>query len=116
MTVYDIALKYAELDKKREYPSKPQKPQREAYPNNSEWGAALDYWELLVSRWRMEVKSYSAAGSEYVKQFKAELLQELGLDKHPKAEKLFEMAWDDGHSNGFLEVAICAAKLAELLY
>lgn len=47
--------------------------------------------------------------------FRADLEVEHGLVGHPKAERLFEMAWDRGHSGGFREVAEHYAELAELV-
>jgi hypothetical protein len=47
--------------------------------------------------------------------FKADLLRHLGIEGHPKAEKLYEIAWDEHHSSGLREVAYFAEALAELL-
>jgi hypothetical protein len=38
-----------------------------------------------------------------------------GLTGHPKAEKLYEIAWDIGHSAGYHEVEIYYDDMAELL-
>ena len=47
--------------------------------------------------------------------FRADLLAELGITEHPKADTLFRIAWDRGHSSGFSEVANEAVALVELL-
>lgn len=36
--------------------------------------------------------------------FKKEALTELGFEKHPKADLIFDKAWGDGHSGGYYEV------------
>lgn len=47
--------------------------------------------------------------------FKADLLEELDLTRHPKADLLFAKAWDRGHSCGLQGVVDEAYELAELL-
>jgi hypothetical protein len=47
--------------------------------------------------------------------FRADLLAELGISSHPKAERLFEIAWERGHAMGLSEVVIEAETLAELI-
>jgi hypothetical protein len=38
-----------------------------------------------------------------------------GLTGHPKAARLYELAWDMGHSAGFGEVEIYYDEMADLL-
>lgn len=47
--------------------------------------------------------------------FKSYLFLELGIQDHPKREKLFELAWDHGHSAGYVEVYGYATDFMELL-
>ena len=47
--------------------------------------------------------------------FKADLEKKFGLKFHPKRDRLFEIAWDDGHSCGYSEVYWTYEKLSELL-
>ena len=58
-----------------------------------------------------DVASRRAKSDEFMK----DLLAHLGLTGHPKAEKLFSMAWNQGHASGYSEVAYYAEELAELL-
>jgi len=60
-------------------------------------------------------QAYREETSRLEAQFKADLLAELGITKHPKADALYRMAWDRGHSCGFSEVVSEAEELAELL-
>lgn len=48
-------------------------------------------------------------------QFKLDVLRELGIEKHRNAEKLFEIAWERGHSSGWHDVLSEAEELSELL-
>lgn len=47
--------------------------------------------------------------------FKRDLYNILGITNHPKAEKLFSLAWERGHGNGYLYVFQEAEDLADLL-
>jgi hypothetical protein len=50
-----------------------------------------------------------------VEVFKHDSLEELGILNHPKADKLFDIAWEEGHSNGLTEVWLWMETLADLL-
>lgn len=47
--------------------------------------------------------------------FKADLLEEHGVTNNPKADKCFELAWSEGHSAGFSEVASYFEEFVELI-
>lgn len=47
--------------------------------------------------------------------FKEDLAREHGLDTHPKATKLWDIAWSMGHASGLSEVETYYAEFAELL-
>lgn len=47
--------------------------------------------------------------------FKADLEEEYGLAGHPKADKLYSIAYERGHSGGYREIAECYSQMAELL-
>ena len=47
--------------------------------------------------------------------FKADLEEEFGLTGHPKADKLYGIAWSYGHSAGYIDVAHYYDELSELL-
>ncbi len=46
--------------------------------------------------------------------FKKEALAEVGLGKHPKKDKIYAKAWEDGHSSGYYEVWACLQGLVDL--
>ena len=47
--------------------------------------------------------------------FKDDLEKEYGVSGHPKANRLFEIAWSDGHSGGYQVVASRYVELVELI-
>jgi hypothetical protein len=48
-------------------------------------------------------------------EFKKDLFQTLDIVGHPKAEMLYDKAWDSGHSNGYSEVYYDALDLVDLI-
>lgn len=67
-------------------------------------------------------KEYKEARDAYLRrqvelenEFKRDLEEEHGVTGHPKAERLFQIAWDHGHSAGFSEVLGWYSELAELI-
>lgn len=60
-------------------------------------------------------KAYNEEQGRLFARFKADLEEEHGMTGHPKADLLFEKAWDRGHSNGYAEVAMVYDDLVELV-
>lgn len=106
---------YENKIKTLEYPKRAVKPERARYANNATYGAAVDKWEVAEQEFRTKRTEYNMQVGLIEQQFKTALLKELGLTGHPKAEKLYAMAWEKGHSSGFGEVELIAGELAELL-
>ncbi len=48
-------------------------------------------------------------------QFKRDLEEEYGVAGHPKADKLFSIALQEGHGGGFNDVACCYDTMVELI-
>ena len=46
---------------------------------------------------------------------KEKLAKQFGLVGHPKLDKLYDVAWNFGHANGFQEVEYYFADLEELI-
>lgn len=61
------------------------------------------------------VKSWNAKNNRLEREFKHDLLEELGLTGNPKADLLYSIAWEYGHSTGFEEVFYYASDLADLI-
>jgi hypothetical protein len=47
--------------------------------------------------------------------FRLNLYRVLDIESHPKRDKLFDIAWDEGHSEGLYSVLGYAETLSELL-
>ena len=48
-------------------------------------------------------------------EFKEELAKEYGIKNHPKLDRLFEIAWNFGHSSGFNEVDLYFSEMVDLI-
>jgi hypothetical protein len=53
--------------------------------------------------------------SNLLKEFKHDLAIENGIENHPKLDKLWEKAWEHGHSSGLSEVKYWFEDLIELI-
>lgn len=60
-------------------------------------------------------KAYIEEDARVLTKFRADVLADLGLTNHPKANKLYDLAWERGHSSGYYEVYGNALDLATLL-
>lgn len=76
-------------------------PARSMYASRDDYAAACRAWDA---------KRYAVYA-----EFKADVLAELGISGHPKADKLYAMAWDRGHSEGYSAVFDRAEELSELI-
>lgn len=61
------------------------------------------------------VRDYRRRQAEIIARFREKLGAELGVLDHPKFSKLWDLAWEDGHSAGLAEVERCARNLVELI-
>lgn len=74
----------------------------------------------VISEERLEVFYAKLRSGHYTypdkyDEFKADLLQAYGVTGNPKSDRAFSLAWEQGHSCGYSEVAIVFADLAELI-
>lgn len=74
----------------------------------------LNYPSLLID-YRIELEKYNNETKRLNEMFKIDLFEEYGIENYPKKEKVFEYAWDRGHSSGFSEVEIYFEELVQLL-
>ena len=71
------------------------------------------YKEIPYVREKRE--EYRINCNELNMEFKAALEKEYGIVNHPKADKLWEIAWDEGHSSGYSDVEIYYERFLELI-
>ena len=65
----------------------------------------------MTLRERIRAGQYDGAP----KDFRRDLFRSLDIADHPKADKLYELAWEEGHSSGYEEVLNYAEDFVELL-
>lgn len=63
----------------------------------------------------MNRDKYRARQAEAIKNFRNALEAEHGFVNHPKADDIWNMAWEQGHSSGLSDVAAWYEDLARLL-
>ncbi len=104
-----------------------------AYPNKHDFGKVFvyragktvhegdlkDWWKVKdqykvgytvetqpdLEAWRAARNAYSEEAARLQAEFKVDLIEEHGVTGHPKAERVFNLAWEYGHSSGLSEVA-----------
>lgn len=64
---------------------------------------------------RENSKAYNERNDELRTAFKESLFAEHGIAHHPKREKLFSLAWANGHAYSFAEVVLHFEDMLELI-
>jgi hypothetical protein len=82
----------------------------------------LDTYTKLHEKYMSDIVESDAQKKAYriherilMNQFKKDLLDELGITGHPKADKLYDFAWEHGHSDGYASVYSWAEELVDLI-
>jgi hypothetical protein len=114
-SVSDIATYYEELYRSVEYPKFTPKPNRKDFSNNASYGVALDEHEAKELSDKKLRQAYNEKTGEITAEFKKALLKFLSVDKHPKKDELWRLAWEHGHSSGYHDVALYADEFSELM-
>lgn len=73
-----------------------------------EFNASLPAWIEAHEKYRME-------NHRLEQLFQKDAIDEVGLTNHPKAQKIFDKAWADGHSGGLENVMYHLEELADLI-
>ena len=69
---------------------------------------------LDESSYNAHMKHYQEENLRLQNEFRRDLIKKYNMSNHPKANKLFDKAWDMGCSNGLEEVEYCFCDLLEL--
>lgn len=115
MTPQEAAEKAEKAYQSLEYPDHPHRPIKADEESNADYGKRLDAHSFELAEWKERLKLYHEARRKVDARFRDDLLEALGIQNHPKANKLYDMAWEEGHSEGYRRVADVAEELAELL-
>jgi hypothetical protein len=59
--------------------------------------------------------AYGQETQRLTQKFYADIKADLGIENHPKADKLIAYAWEQSHSSGFEEVYNTACELVDLI-
>jgi hypothetical protein len=69
----------------------------------------------IYDKIKLQEKSYNAEDRRLEALFKSDLEKEHGVENNPKKDLLYSIAWEEGHSAGYYEVAIKYDDLVELI-
>ena len=72
-------------------------------------------YEEEMKDYELAMKSYKEDVSHLENEFREDLMDEYGLRDNPKESTLFEIAWEQGHHEGFYSVIYWYDKLSELI-
>jgi hypothetical protein len=100
------------------YPDRPAKPVMPKGDNAAEfrrYADEIENWNRLMEDYREASRQYDENTSKLEGDFKRDALEDVGLTGHPKADKAFQKAWEDGHSDGLYRVHAELEELADLL-
>ena len=78
-----------------------------AYPKLSDYTTKEEY--------KNATHEYRKENGRLFEEFKKDLFADLDITDNPKAEKLFSIAWEKGHSSGYREVYNEALDLVDLI-
>jgi len=104
------------------YPSKPKEPAvfRKAAvtltPDElANFGATKTAYDAEVEAHKTAKAAYYADASRLHDEYRKDMAEYNGLTGHPKESKVYDLAWDHGHSSGIAEVANYYSEYADLV-
>lgn len=103
---------------KMQYPAKPKKPYLNHIHTSEEitqYAEDFKKYENSLSKCMEEQKKYRIEQNRLDNLFKQDIFKELGIEKHPKKDILWSIAWVRAHSDGLQCVWFEMEELSELL-
>lgn len=103
---------------KIDYPARPSKP---VLPKNATSAQAREYADLLAAyetagdSFNASREAYRAEENRLYAKFREDVEAEYNMAGHPKAQKLWDKAWERGHSEGLSQVLWWYDDLHELV-
>ena len=85
------------------------------YPTRPIYTAQLEKYKAEMIEWRKACEEYKKEDGTLFAKAKQAILEEYGIADNPKAEKVWNLAWEDGHAYGYIEVANYVYKYADLV-
>lgn len=113
-------MDFSKYDNKIPYPKKPSKPTLSTRtPSSSDLEnyakEQLEFTDKEIA-YKSNFNAYWEENARLHELFKQDLFKDLGIENHPKRDKIFSLAWQFGHSYGFSEVASYADDIVETLF
>lgn len=117
---FDEKVRQGHYDNKLPYPSFAKRTTLPvAVDETPELKAAREAYDVETERLKAQVRGerdvFNAETNRLYALFKSDLEAEYSVERNPKKDKLFEIAWSDGHANGYSEVANCYGKMVDLI-
>lgn len=84
------------------------------YYENKKQYVPFDKRSQEVTTYVNAVNAYANESARLNEEFKKNALEAVGLTQHPKADKIYGYAWEEGHSAGFSEVFSVLQDMAYL--
>ena len=75
----------------------------------------LEEYEKLLPIWKNRIDEYRLEEKRLYDKFKKDVMNEIGLTNHKKAEKIFLRTWNEKHANGYEEVFTYLKDLVDLI-
>jgi len=75
----------------------------------------MDAYDADLQHYKDQRVAYMQEQNKLQQEFRNDLEAYYGVTNHPKADLLYDMAWDRGHSAGFLDVANYYSDLVRLI-
>jgi hypothetical protein len=76
---------------------------------------AVEKYNDELADWRKMKMEWQEKQNKIMDEFKTALFEDLGINKNPKAEKLYAIAWAKGHSGGLSEIWNEACDMVDLI-
>jgi hypothetical protein len=99
-------------------PDRPKKPSHIDCTTPNDWreyADRIESWEIEMTIYNEKIIKFRKKSFELENQFKIDALKEVGLDGHPKADKVYNKAWEFGHSSGLENVFYYLVHFSELV-
>jgi hypothetical protein len=74
----------------------------------------MEAYQAIKASRLAAVKLYNKRKADLEEEFKNDALEHVGLANHPKKDKIYSYAWEQGHAYGFEEVLSTLNELSHL--
>lgn len=100
------------------YPANPTRPlpilRKGTAKDAQAFADAMVKYEADMAKYKAQKAEWMKEDNRLREKFKVDALAEVGLTNHPKADKIFQYAWNNEHSSGYSDVYHMLEELAGL--